>query len=244
MLLTGSSFCSAVALTSSLLPASANVAAATCSAGASSATLADESFHSASSFSASIVSGSTFSGSIPSTTGLAAFETVATTSAGASTTDVSGTAAVVCEECSAPRSDKAFALAANSASASLLSTAAAIAETPVIPTDSMSPPGDAANVAANVLNISASNEIAASSVVNATGSATHRGPAAALRAASSFSNWPAAATVSCDGTVETSALAVAGVSKRNASASASSLGAGSSASTASGFDPLSFAATA
>src|ERR1700719_4263706 len=187
----GSSFWSASTPTSALLPAAANVAAAACSAGASSATVAGESVRSASRFSASIFCGSTFSGSIPSTTtGLAGFETAATTSAGASTTGVSGIAAVVSEERSPPCSDKAFALAANSASASLLSTAAAIAETPVIPTDSISPPGAAANVAANVLNISASSEIAASSVVNATGSATHRGPATT--------------TVPCD--VETSAF--------------------------------------
>src|SRR5216683_35777 len=126
------------------------------------------------------VTGSSFCSAFTASANVAA-----ATSAGASATDVSGAAAVVSEERSAPCSDKAFAPAANSASASLLSTAAAIAETPVIPADSMSPPDAAANVAANVLNISASSEIAASSVVNATGSATHRGPAAALRAASS-----------------------------------------------------------
>src|SRR6266852_6518443 len=231
----GSPLCSA-------FTGSANVAAATCSAAASSAILAGESFPSASSFSASIFCGSIFPGSIPSALGLAAFETAA------STTDVSAVAAVVCAERSAPCSDEAFALAVSPASASLFSTAAAIAETPVIPTDSISPPGAAANVASNLLNISASSEIAASSVVNATGSATHRGPAAGWLAASSFSNWPAATTLPCDvpsdGTVETSAFAVAGVSKRSASASASSLGAGSSASDASGLEPLSFAATA
>src|SRR5438270_249830 len=82
----------------------------------------------------------------------------AASSAGGSPTGGSGVAAVVFGERSAARPDNGFALAANSASASLLSTAAAIAETPVIPTDSMSPPGAAANVAANVLNISASSE--------------------------------------------------------------------------------------
>jgi len=85
------------------------------------------------------------------------------------------------------------------------------APAPVILADSLSPP-DAAKVAPNVLNISASSEIADSSEVNATDSAIHR-----------------------EGTVETSAFPIAGVSKRNASANSSALGVRSSASIASLF---------
>ena len=73
-------------------------------------------------------------------------------------------------------------------------------------------------VAVNVENISASSEIAASSGLNVTGSATHRDPAATR--------------VPGRRTLETSACPVAGVSKRNASARSASLGAGSSAAAA------------
>src|ERR1039457_3699008 len=223
--LTGSSFCCAVASISSLPTASANVAEAASSAGASSATCTGGAFCSAASF-----SGAT-SGPIPSTTGLAVLETAAIASAGASTANVSAVAV------------SAFTLADISASFSRFSTAAVIAEAPVIRTASVSPPdvnsdagaaaGIVAGIVPNVRNISATSEIAASSGLNITGSAIHRGPAA-LRAASSASNCPAATRVPCDGIVETSACPVAGVSKRNASASSASLGAGSSASAASG----------
>src|SRR5208282_3580820 len=104
-------------------------------------------------------------------------------------------------------------VAANPASASLFSTAAAIAETLGIRTGSISPPGAAAGIVAGMVagmvpkvrNISASSEIAASSGLNATGSATHLGPDAAICAASSASNWPTAIRVPCDGAVEISA---------------------------------------
>ena len=66
--------------------------------------------------------------------------------------------------------------------ASLFSTAAAIAETPVIRTGSHFAAGRCREaLSSKVRNISASSEIAASSGLNATGSAIHRGPAAALR---------------------------------------------------------------
>jgi len=88
----------------------------------------------------------------------------------------------------------------------------------------------AAGFAANARIISASSEIAASSALGTIGWATHRGAAAAWRAASSASNCPATARVPGDGTVEKSAYPVAGVSKRKASTSSASLGAASTAS--------------
>src|SRR5208282_3792518 len=191
-------------------------------------------FRSASIFSASL--SFSISGSIPSPDEISAFGTAAITSAGASATDVS--AAAVSETCSAkpgptePRSGSCSGNPAASfipASASRFSTTAAIASTPVILTGPDSSAGVAVGFAVNAVNISASSEIAASSELNVTGSATHRGPVAALRAASCTGNGPAATRVSGDDTAEPFPCPVAGVSKRKASASSTSLGANSSA---------------